>query len=119
MPWLIQVLAGPLAESKVNPLVHLFDGDRDDLAGLRRLAVAAICAGTRHGASLVIGPEEQARNEGRIEAAMGAALGAALELVDGHAPSIAAVASALLRKGRLGAAEVARIVASTPGKARG
>jgi ATP-dependent Zn protease len=102
MPHLVHSMAGAIAEAKVNPHVHGSGCDAWDVQHQRRLATLAFWNVTT--------PEGQEQIEDRVNALLESAREEAVRLVEERWAAIEQVASLLIRKRRLGAAEVARIV---------
>jgi hypothetical protein len=115
MPHLIGMLAGPIAEGRINPLMAHCTADQVDRQDAVRVATVAVCKSIPHGpGSFEITPEEQARNRGRILKLLNSAEEAAKAFVDEHWDAIARVAKELQEKTELTRAEVAAIVIPAP-----
>ena len=110
MPRLVQLMAGPLAESAVNPAADYGSGPSSDLEGARQVAVIAICEAVLDGTRSQIDAAEQRRNEPRIIALLDSAEVAAADLVRNYDQAITRVASLLLEREVLSGEDVADVV---------
>jgi hypothetical protein len=111
LPHIIQSMAGPIAESGVNPRIGEFDGHTEDVDGARRIAAFSICTLTRReDGNLEATSEELERNADRLQALWKRGVDAAAQLVDAHHPAIKRVAALLLERTSLTGDEVAAIV---------
>jgi ATP-dependent Zn protease len=120
IPCLVQALAGPYAESLVNPRVLQEGGARGDLDEARKVAVLAVCEATDTGGGrMTITPEEQKRNEGRIHSLLMEANQRAMQLIDDHRHAIATVAGVLAARMELSGEEVKSIVEAAAQVERG
>ena len=109
-PWLIQQLTGAIAESLLNERIAEYDGDRDDIRALHRIAALAICGRVEADGRIVVDPAEIDRNRGRLNVAVKDAYQAATDLVCAHLTALVEVANQLLRRKYLPGGDVAAIV---------
>jgi hypothetical protein len=111
MPYIIQALAGPIAESAVNPHIDQLSGfDENDRRQAIEITRTAICAKKRLDGNWQVDPVDVELNRGPMERLIRDAHFAAWDLVDTHAETIRDVAKALVQHRRLTGDEVARIV---------
>lgn len=117
MPILISALAGPMAESMVNPRILEFGSYSGDITDARRVAAVAICdAGdfVQGDRGLELSSDVQRLNAPRIQALWSLALDTASGFVEMHRDVIQTVAAELRKKRRLSGKEVADVVARMP-----
>jgi hypothetical protein len=105
MPYLIQGWSGPVAEQKVNPRYHEYNGGTNDFKCVKQIAVIAIC--NFASAENVVITEEQ---RVRVNALLDSAWVAADSLVEAYWPAIKRVATLLGKRQELSGDEVAKIV---------
>jgi hypothetical protein len=110
-PLLIQIMAGPLAEERINPSTFHTDGQDDDVSQVHRVAVAACCEPLVHpDGTTSFSAGEQRRSGARINELKRSANEEATRLVTDHWGAIERVADRLLERGSLSGTEVAEIV---------
>ena len=111
MPMVIQIMAGQMAESVVNPLCLTCDGHRRDLEDARQRVAIALCKHTtRWDGRCEITGEEMQRNMPRLQGLFDRAGSETARLVKDNRQAIERVAELLLERKKLTGAEVAAIV---------
>jgi hypothetical protein len=111
LPWMVQALAGPFAERKINDQAFEYEVHRQDHDDALRIAAIATCKMTKKpNGDMWVPPEVIERNTDRIEVLRMRALKLACDLVERHFAAIEAVANLLLTKRELTGEQVAAIV---------
>jgi ATP-dependent Zn protease len=113
MPFLIGLMAGTVAEAKVNADAWSQSQGSLDRETAEYFAVGAICEPTSStdDGGVIFSKEQVSSKEGEINEVFNEALNEATRLVDANLEAVTRVAERLLRRGKLTGSEVAAIVA--------
>jgi ATP-dependent Zn protease len=110
-PYVVQVLAGPIAEATINPDYFRCKGsDAHDRESARMIATIAVCEAVHRDGRVGITPEEQERNQDRIGKFLKEACEEVGNFVHQNTQTIVEVANALIERESLTGDEVAAIV---------
>ncbi len=113
-PWMIQALAGPVAEEMIRDL-EITGGNDGDYRDAQRVAAAAVI-GTKIDpatGNATISPELIQAHRQQLDQVMLDALEGAVDLIERHRHAVAIVATQLRRRQSLTGAEVAALVTAS------